>query len=262
MCTHLGVWDDYDAVAGLVASARAGGQGEAPDVDAANARVTAAHRHAPRAEVLDALRRHRDGVRAYLDDAPAGLDRAPTAGPVGALPLLTTLLGEAYELAVHALDLRDRRAGDPPDALLDAGLLALADVTGALAAAHGVAGGAALVTPAGGWRFTRGRRRLAGAAGRTRRPRAGPRRHAARGSPCSTRPRGGANPVGLLARRRLVLHDAAGLLRLAPLVEVAPNLPGGPLLTVAARTLSGAAGLLGRWGRGGRGRDESGRASR
>src|SRR3954453_9346819 len=49
-CTHLGVWDDYDAVAGLVASARAGGQGGAPDVDAANARVTAAHRQAPRAE--------------------------------------------------------------------------------------------------------------------------------------------------------------------------------------------------------------------
>ncbi len=131
VCTHLGVWDDYDAVAGLVASARAGGQGGTPDVDAANARVIAAHRHAPREEVLAALRRHRDGVRAYLADAPAGLDRAPTAGPVGALPLLTTLLAEAYELAVHALDLRTAGAGDPPDALLDAGLLALADVTGA-----------------------------------------------------------------------------------------------------------------------------------
>jgi hypothetical protein len=35
-----------------------------------------------------------------------------------------------------------------------------------------------------------------------------------------------------------------GLLGLAPLVDVAPNLPGGPLLRVAARTMSGAAGLL------------------
>ena len=250
MCTHLGVWDDYDAVAGLVASARAGGQGGTPDVDAANARVIAAHRHAPREEVLAALRRHRDGVRAYLADAPAGLDRAPTAGPVGALPLLTTLLAEAYELAVHALDLRTAGAGDPPDALLDAGLLALADVTGGLAAVHGVAGDAALVAPAGGWRFTSdGRGWRVDRVDRGARA-AGPA-VSGDGATLLDASAGRANPVGLLARRRLVLHDAAGLLRLAPLVDAAPNLPGGPLLSVAARTLSGAAGLLGRWGRGG-----------
>jgi uncharacterized protein (TIGR03083 family) len=251
VCTHLGVWDDYDAVAGLVASARAGGQGGTPDVDAANARVTAAHRNAPRADVLAALERHRDGVRAYLDDAPDRLDGAPTAGPLGALPLLTTLLGEAYELAVHALDLRDAGAGDPPDALVDAGLLALADVTGALASVHGVQGGAALVTPAGGWRFT-----AAGDGWQVQRVERGARvpgpAVTGEGAILLDASAGRANPVALLARRRLVLHDAAGLLRLAPLVEVAPNLPGGPLLTVAARTLSGAAGLLGRWGRGGR----------
>ena len=251
VCTHLGVWDDYDAVAGLVASARAGGRGDAPDVDAANARVTAAHRNAPRADVLEALQRHRDGVSAYLEHAPAGLDRAPTAGHVGALPLLTTLLGEAYELAVHALDLRDAGTGDPPDALVDAGLLALADVTGGLAAGHGVAGAAALVTPAGGWRFATG-------AGGWQVHRVDRGAHVAgpavsgEGATLLDASAGRANPVALLARRRLVLHDAPGLMRLAPLVEVAPNLPGGPLLTVAARTLSGAAGLLGRWGRGGR----------
>ena len=55
---------------------------------------------------------------------------------------------------------------------------------------------------------------------------------------------GRANPVALLARRRLGLRDPAGLLALAPLVEVAPNLPGGPILRLAARSLSGAAGLL------------------
>jgi hypothetical protein len=57
---------------------------------------------------------------------------------------------------------------------------------------------------------------------------------------------GRANPVALLARRRLALHDPAGLLALAPLVDIAPNLPGGPILRLAARSLSGAAGLLGR----------------
>jgi uncharacterized protein (TIGR03083 family) len=243
VCVHLGVWNDYAALDGLVASARTGGGGVPPDVDAANARVTAAHRAAPRADVLAALERHRDAVRAYLGGAPAELDAAPTAGPLGPLPLLTTILGEAYELAVHALDLRDAGAGDVPPGLLDAGLAALADVTGALAAAHGVRGGAALVTPEGGWRFE------AGAEGwRVDRlpPREGVEGAAVRGDAAVLldASAGRVNPVGLLARRKLALSDPAGLLALAPLVEAAPNIPGGPLLRVAARTLSGAAGLL------------------
>src|SRR5919199_3352026 len=150
VCVHLGVWDDYAALDGLVAAASAGGTGPVPDVDAANARVTQAHRAAPRAEVLAALERHRDAVRTYLSDAPPALDAAPTPGPVGLLPMLTTILAEAYELAVHALDLRDAGAGDPPPALLDAGLAALAEVTAALAAAHGVRGGRAPPPPEGG----------------------------------------------------------------------------------------------------------------
>jgi uncharacterized protein (TIGR03083 family) len=249
VCTHLGIWDDYDAFAGLVASARAGGGGPAPDVDAANERVTRAHRHASRGEVLDALRRHRDAVRAYLEEGPAELDAAPTAGPVGVLPLLTTILAEAYELAVHALDLRDCGAGNPPDTLLDAGLLALAEVTGAIAATHGVSGGAALVTPSGGWRFAAdGSTWTVGPVQRDGDvPGPAVRGDAAVILDASA---GRANPVALLARRRLSLRDPAGLLRLAPLVELAPNLPGGPLLSVAGRTLSGAAGLLTRWGRG------------
>ncbi len=243
VCVHLGVWDDYAALDGLIASARAGGGGAPPDVDAANARVTAAHRAAPRAEVLAALERHRDGVRAYLRTAPAELDQAPTAGPLGPLPLLTTILAEAYELAVHALDLGDAGAGTPPPALLDAGLAALADVTGALAAAHGVRGGATLMTPEGGWRFEAGEDGWRVDRVPARADVEGP---AVRGEAAVLldASAGRANPVGLLARRKLSLSDAAGLLALAPLVEAAPNLPGGPLLRVAARTLSGAAGLL------------------
>jgi uncharacterized protein (TIGR03083 family) len=243
VCVHLGVWDDYDALAGLLASARDGGPGDAPDVDTANERVTRAHRTAPRTEVLAALERHRDGVRTYLQGAPAALDHAPTAAPVGVLPLLTTILGEAYELAVHALDLRDAGAGDPPPALLDAGLAALADVTGALAAAHGVRGRAALVTPEGGWRFEAGDDGWTVERVPAHADVDGPvvRGDAAVLLDASA---GRANPVGLLARRRLALGDAPGLLALAPLVDAAPNLPGGPLLRVAARTLSGAAGLL------------------
>ena len=243
VCVHLGVWDDYAALDALVASARAGGHGATPDVDAANARVTAAHHAAPRADVLAALQRHRDGVLAYLRTAPAELDHVPTAGPLGPLPLLTTVLAEAYELAVHALDLGDAGAGTPPPALLDAGLAALADVTGALAAAHGVRGRATILAPEGGWRFVAGGEGWRGDRVPARGEVDGPsvRGEAAVLLDASA---GRANPVGLLARRKLALSDAAGLLALAPLAEAAPNLPGGPLLRVAARTLSGAAGLL------------------
>ena len=243
VCVHLGVWDDYAALDGLVAAANSGGTGTVPDVDAANARVTQAHRAAPRAAVLAALERHRDAVRRYLDTAPLVLDEAPTPGPVGVLPLLTTILAEAYELAVHALDLREAGAGDPPPALLDAGLAGLAEVTGALAAAHGVLGGASLVTPEGGWRFDADQDGWSVERVTPRSEQAGP---VVRGDAevVLDASAGRANPVGLLARRRLGLSDAAGLLSLAPLVDVAPNVPGGPLLRVAARTLSGAAGLL------------------
>src|SRR3954466_13844798 len=52
VCVHLGVWPENTAMADLIASAKAGGTGQPPDVDAVNARVTAAHRDASREEVL------------------------------------------------------------------------------------------------------------------------------------------------------------------------------------------------------------------
>src|SRR3954465_11233333 len=55
VCVHLGLWPENPAMADLIASADRGGIGPQPDVDAVNARVTAAHRDAPRDEVLAAL---------------------------------------------------------------------------------------------------------------------------------------------------------------------------------------------------------------
>lgn len=253
VCVHLGVWDDYAALAGLLASARAGGTGGAPDVDAANAAVVAAHRDASREDVLAALVRHRDAVRRYLDGEPAALDLAPTASPVGRLPLLSVVLAEAYELAVHALDLRAAGAGEPDPALLSAGLAGLAEVTGALAATTGVDGGATLQAPSGGWTF---------------RARNGEWDVTATGpgvgvwaAPADLpevrgeadvlldASAGRANPVALLARRRLAVRDLSGMLRLAPIVDAAPNLPGGPILSLAARSVGGAAGVLSRFRR-------------
>src|SRR3954453_6075465 len=153
ICVHLGCWDDHQALADLIASARSGGTGTRPDVDAVNARVTSAHGDASREEVLAALRRNREATARYLAEEPAELDTAPTVSVVGRLPLLSVVLGQAYELAVHGLDLVSCGAEPPPASMLQSGLAALADVTGALAASCGIDGGFTLTTPDGGWAF-------------------------------------------------------------------------------------------------------------
>src|SRR3954453_17483175 len=153
ICVHLGCWDDHQALADLIASARSGGTGTRPDVDAVNARVTSAHGDAPREEVLAALRRNREATARYLAEEPAELDTAPTVSVVGRLPLLSVVLGQAYELAVHGLDLVSCGAEPPPASMLQSGLAALTDVTGALAAVGGMAGGPPLSGRDGGWSF-------------------------------------------------------------------------------------------------------------
>ena len=218
-------------------------------MEAVNARVTAAHAAASRDEVLAALRRHRDVVARYLAEEPVQLDTAPAVAVVGRLPLLSVVLGQAYELAVHGLDLVPCGAPPVPPTVLQSGLAALADVTGALAASCGITGGATLATPDGGWAFasdadgwTVRRVPAGGAAGTSVEAAADLLLDAASGR---------VNPVTALARRRLKVHHLGGLLRLAPIVQVAPGIPGGPILQLAARTIGGAGGVLGRvFGRG------------
>jgi hypothetical protein len=249
ICVHLGCWDDHTAMADLIASARDGGGGTPPDVDAVNARVTAAHRDASREEVLAALRRNREATAHYLAKEPVELDTAPTVSVVGRIPLLSVVLGQAYELAVHGLDLVSCGAAPPPPGVLQSGLAALADVTGGLAASMDITGGVTLATPEGGWAF------VSGADGWTVRP-VDP---GAFSGPAVEAPAdllleaasGRINPVPAVARRALKVHDVGGLLRLAPIVQAVPGIPGGPILQLAARTVGGAGGLLGRlFGRG------------
>lgn len=241
---HLGCWDDHTAVADLIASARAGGSGVRPDPDTVNARVVRVHRDASREEVLAALRRNREATARYLADEPAELDTATAVSVVGSLPLLSVVLGQAYELAVHGLDLVPCGAAPPPSSVLVSGLAALTDVTGALASACGITGGATLTGPDGGWAFT------ADADGWTVVPAA-----PGRGSgPAVEAPAdvlleaaaGRINPVAAVAKRQLRVHEPTGLLKLAPIVSHVPGIPGGPILQLAARTMSGPVGLLGR----------------
>jgi uncharacterized protein (TIGR03083 family) len=248
VCVHLGVWPDHAALAGLITDARSGGTGEAPDPDPVNARVIAAHRDADKAEVLAALRAARAASEHYLAEEPEWLDTAPTVSTVGRLPMLSVVLGQAYELAVHGLDLVSAGAPPPPAEVLQSGIAALADVTGALAAAGGITAGAALVTPDGGWAFAADdegwtvRRLPPGEVPGTA--------VEAAADLLLDAASGRANPVGALARRRLKVHQLTGLLQLAPIVQSAPGIPGGPILQLAARTLGSTGGLLGRLRRG------------
>ncbi len=158
--------------------------------------------------------------------------------------MLSVVLGQAYELAVHGLDLADAGAAPPPASVLRSGLAALADVTGALAAAAGITCGAALVTPDGGWAFA------ADAGGWTvRRLDGGRPRGAAveaRADVLLEAASGRTNPAAALVRRQLRVRDLPELVRLAPIVESAPGIPGGPILALAGRTIGGAGDLLGR----------------
>jgi uncharacterized protein (TIGR03083 family) len=249
ICVHLGCWDDHTAVADLIASTHAGGSGTPPDPDAVNARVTATHRDASREEVFAAMRRNRDITAEYLTDGPVELDTAPAVSVVGRVPLLSVLLGQAYELAVHGLDLVSCGAPPPPTDVLQSGLAALVDVTGALTASCGITGGVTLTTPDGGWGFAAdpdGWRVRRVPPGRVDGPSV-----EAEAPVLLDAASGRSNPVPAVARRRLRVHQMGGLLALAPIVQHAPGIPGGPILQLAARTVGGAGGLLGRlFGRG------------
>ncbi|WP_104530473.1 maleylpyruvate isomerase family mycothiol-dependent enzyme [Blastococcus saxobsidens] len=249
ICVHLGQWEDHQALRDLITSARTGGSGEPPDPDAVNARVIAAHRDASREEVLAALRRNRDATARYLAEEPPALDTAPAVSVVGRIPLLSVVLGQGYELAVHWLDLVSCGAEPPPADVLQAGLAALTDVTGALAADTGISGRVTLVTPDGGWGFTSD-----GDGWQVRRVAAGvidgPAVEGAADLLLDAAS-GRVNPVPAVARRKLKVHDVGGLLQLAPIVQKVPGIPGGPVLQLATRTMGGAGSVLGRFfGRG------------
>lgn len=254
---HLASWPDAPLLERVLAEAGGErGPDAAPmDQDALNARLIRAHRDASGAELAAALDEGRGRLVAAFDavEADPALGLAPTGSRVGPVPLLTQLGAIAYELAVHALDLGPAGAGAPTPELLDAGVLALADITGALAARHGVRARTGLAVPGGGWGF-------AAPAGEP-----GSRHTATGGADAASwevfalapgRPAVPAVEAGtaallldasagrravpaMLARRDLRVHHLPGLLALAPLLDHVPGLPGGPALRVAAGLLTG-----------------------
>jgi uncharacterized protein (TIGR03083 family) len=243
VCVHLGSWDDEDPVADLLAAARSGvTQDHPPSPDDLNARKLARHANVSVEEAMEAVRHARESVaRAFQLPELAELGVRPTMSTVGPLPLLTHLHAGAYELAVHALDLMPCGAPRPTHELLHAGIAALADVTGGLAARHNVRARVTSMTPQGGWMFE-------AADGGWETFEVGP------DAPLSgaviradeavllDASAGRVSVPPLLLDGRLKVHDMAMMLRLAPLLDEVPGLPGGGPLKVAVKVIGGVRG--------------------
>ena len=244
-CIHLGSWDDHEVLVGVVESARRGGAGDEPTPDADNDDLVAAHRDASPEQVVEALQRSRDTIAAWFDSAePAEVGRARSRSAVGTLPVLSLVHAGCYELAVHAMDLAPCGAPRPSQHLLDRGLAALIDVTGALSARSQVHIALTASTADGGWRFTSGADGWTTAPAPSRFDGTGVRGTAADLLDASA---GRQNLGQLLLTRRLIVQQLPSFMRLAPLLHDVPGLPGGAALKTAVAGLGSVTKVLGRF---------------
>ncbi len=239
---HLGSWPDARIVDGLLASAAEGGAGTSPDPDATNDVLHRAHRDASNEQVVQALHDARDRLAEFFDSEAEQWGRIVTRSTVGPLPVLCLVHAGTFELAVHALDLAPCGAPPPDPLLLDRGLAALLDITGALAHRQDVDLRLTGTTPAGGWTFD------SAADGWTTTPYpAGPLEGVGvRGTAVDLleAASGRTNLLQLLVTRRLAVQQLPQWMRLAPLLEDVPGLPGGAALRGAVGGVSGVAGGL------------------
>ncbi|MCW2613058.1 MAG: uncharacterized protein JWN08_52 [Frankiales bacterium] len=240
---HLGSWPDALVMDALLESADAGGYGTTAPPDAGNEVLVAAHRDATADEVVEALVAARTRIAHFWgSDEAARYGRLLSRSTVGPLPVASLVHAGTFELAVHALDLAPCGAPAPAAHLLDRGLAALIDVTGDLAAHSGVEIELTGQTPAGGWAFT------STAHGWTT-SRTAPGEFdgvGVRGSAVDLldAAAGRSNLGQLLLTRRLHVQHMAQWMRLAPLLDDVPGLPGGAALKTAVGGLSGVAGGL------------------
>jgi hypothetical protein len=235
---EMGTWPGSRTLNDMRADARAGRTGLA---SAAPPRIPS---NPTSDQLMQALLRSRDSLADWVDSVPGWQEESLLLTPtiLGPLPLLTAIHGVAYPLALVALDLQAAGVTAPPD-LLDAGLNALVDTTGALAARAQVTASITARVPArqfgagatGGDWCTRD----LGSASPTD---AGP---AVIGDVPTvlTATAGRADVVGLYRSGALRFHDLPGLLHWVPVVESVPGLPGGRTLGRAGRYLGAVTSL-------------------
>ena len=253
VCVHLGSWPGSRSFHRMRDEAEADDVADDPDwsdhrsatfdQDAHNEAVVAARGLAPRSHVLTALREARDDVEEFLGSPDAvRLARRPVRSVLGPLPLTRLVAATAYELAVHTLDLAPAGAPPPSAAVLSAGVAALVDTTGALAARCELRAAAGCVAPEGGWAFS-----AAPHAWATLELPVVPNGWPAvqgRAADILDASAGRRAVPPMLARRDLRLHQVTGLLALAPIVEAVPGLPGGAALRTAVRNVRGISRLV------------------
>ncbi|MEX2290258.1 MAG: maleylpyruvate isomerase N-terminal domain-containing protein [Mycobacteriales bacterium] len=244
-CIHLGNWDDSQVLEGILASARTGALKEPPPPDRVSDLLVRAHREATDEDVVGALVQARERIAHFFAGGEAEETGRLLAGSaVGPLPVLSLVHAGTYELAVHTLDLAPCGAPPPAPVLLDRGLAALVDVTGALTARAGIDVAITAMTADGGWSCTSQAHSWS-----TGRVAAGPFDGVGvRGSAVDLLDvsAGRAGLPQLLVSRRLQVQQLPQWMRLAPLLDDVPGLPGGAALRAAVGGVSGVAGRVGR----------------
>lgn len=237
----VGDWPESRQLPQILADARAG-KLERIDQDAIDDAVVAAHEDDSRDDLLEAIDRSRDSVSNWIDDkGPAGIGLIPVGSPLGELPVSTYLHAAAFQLAIASRDLVPAGSVES-DRLILAGLRALVDTTGALAARMGIDTTFAVVTPIGsvvtvagngGWTVTdidaaHLDDQLPGLSGDA--------------ATLLDVAAGRRNPVTAIRGPEISINQMKQLMRLAPIAQENPGLPGGPVLRKAA-------GILGRFAR-------------
>jgi len=245
---HLGEWPDNQVVDSVLSSAAVGGHGTSDPPGDGNAELIAAHQGATTEQVVGAVVAARDRLQHFFDGPDAGVwGRSLARSTVGPLPVLSLLHAGTFELAVHALDLAPCGAPPPSDHLLDRGLAALIDITGSLCAGAGVDLEVTAASPAGGWRFATGPAVGADGGWTTTHVEPGGFEGVGVSGPATDlldAAAGRTHLPQLLLGRRIHVQEMTQWLRLAPLLDDLPGLPGGAALASAAAGLSGVAGGL------------------
>ena len=244
---HLGAWDDARTLDDILDDAR---QGRVHTVDqsALGRALITQHAEASREQALDAVQGALDAAVQWFGDLDAAGEDALllTASPLGALPVATLLHAAVYQLACSALDLEPCGV-EVGDDLLDAGLIALVDSAGALTARKGATASLSASTDSGVWGF--GATAGDWSAVELDEP-AGPSVQASARLILDITS-GRTSQVGSMYRSgNLRVHDLPGLLRLAPLIQDVPGIPGAAALGAATRYLSGLSRIAGLFRRG------------
>jgi len=245
LISRLGQWEFGRTLDTMLADAH-DGDADYYDADAIDEEIRTATAELPYDDILASLAAARATTSEWLaSEGPDTWALVHTSSPLGPLPLLTVMNAMTYQLSVSALDL-EQCGPEAPEELLEVGLSALMDTTGALAGRKHFTGSFLAVTPTrvAGVGARGGHWRTADLASD---PDMGP------GAVAPTRvlidATSGRGNVGHLYRTgELHVRDLPGLIHLAPVLDGIPGVPPMGAIGRALTVVDAMGGLLGRFG--------------